>query len=498
METENGKINYKVLLDTSGMAAERESVAGMFADMGKSAQVEGAKIDNAFSGVAANIGKAFATLTAVSTFTALSKKIMAVRGEFQQLEVAFETMLGSAEKANSLMNQLVKTAATTPFGLQDVAGGAKQLLAYGIAAEEVNDTLVRLGDIAAGLSIPLNDLVYLYGTTMTQGRVYTQDMRQFMGRGIPLAEELAKQFGVTKDKVSELVTAGKVGFPEVKKAIISMTSEGGKFGGLMEKQSHTITGQISNIEDAIDMMFNDLGQQSEGVINTALGAVTFLIEHYKEFGTILLTIIAAYGEYKASLMLISAFNSAIASQEAAIEAQREAALQAAIAQAQAKTTTENADTAATNANTAAKEANIAAIDAEVAAVMRELQTKEFQAAIDHDLARQELLHAQQRVASAEEVFAVRQQEYMAAVRSGNMSQVVTARTNLETAAKEKQAAATALSAAQSNVQSTAKTKEAASTKLAAFQTQVDAANKAKASGISNKGTNHHLFILFSV
>ena len=110
METENGKINYKVLLDTSGMAAERESVAGMFADMGKSAQVEGAKIDNAFSGVAANIGKAFATLTAVSTFTALSKKIMAVRGEFQQLEVAFETMLGSAEKANSLMNQLVKTA----------------------------------------------------------------------------------------------------------------------------------------------------------------------------------------------------------------------------------------------------------------------------------------------------------------------------------------------------------------------------------------------------
>ena len=317
------------------MAAERDSVAGMFADMGKSAQVEGAKIDDAFSATAANIGKAFASLMAVSTFTALSKKIMAVRGEFQQLEVAFETMLGSAEKANNLMNQLVHTAAVTPFGLQDVAGGAKQLLAYGIAADEVNETLVRLGDIAAGLSIPLNDLVYLYGTTMTQGRVYTQDMRQFMGRGIPVAEELAKQFGVTKDKVSELVTAGKVGFPEIKKAIISMTSEGGKFGGLMEKQSHTITGQISNIEDAIDMMFNDLGKQSEGVINTALGAVTFLIEHYQQFGTILLSIVAAYGEYKAALMLISAYNSVIAGQEAALAAEREAALAAAIAEAQA-------------------------------------------------------------------------------------------------------------------------------------------------------------------
>ncbi len=476
METENGKINYKVLLDTSGMAAERDSVAGMFADMGKSAQVEGAKIDTAFSSAAANIGKAFASLMAISTFTALSQKIMAVRGEFQQLEVAFETMLGSAERANTLMNQLVRTAAVTPFGLQDVAGGAKQLLAYGIAAEEVNETLVRLGDIAAGLSIPLNDLVYLYGTTMTQGRVYTQDMRQFMGRGIPVAEELAKQFGVTKDKVSELVTAGKVGFPEIKKAIISMTSEGGKFGGLMEKQSHTITGQISNIEDAMDMMFNDLGKQSEGVINTALGAVTFLIEHYQQFGTILLSIVAAYGEYKASLMLISAYNSMIAGQEAAITTEREAALAAAIAEAQA----EGANTSATNANTAAKQANKSAIDMEVAAIMRELEMKAGQAAIDHDLARQQLVTAQQRMAIAEQNFAARQQEYMAAVRSGNMSAVVTARTNMETAAKEKQAAATQLSAVQANINATAKAKEEAATRLAAFQTNVDAANKTKA------------------
>lgn len=484
METENGKINYRVLLDTSGMAAERDSVAGMFADMGRSAQVEGTKIDDAFSAVAANIGKAFASLMAVSTFTALSKKIMAVRGEFQQLEVAFETMLGSAERANSLMNQLVHTAAVTPFGLQDVAGGAKQLLAYGIAADEVNETLVRLGDIAAGLSIPLNDLVYLYGTTMTQGRVYTQDMRQFMGRGIPVAEELAKQFGVTKDKVSELVTAGKVGFPEIKKAIISMTSEGGKFGGLMEKQSHTITGQISNIEDAIDMMFNDLGKQSEGVINTALGAVTYLIEHYQQFGTILLTIAAAYGEYKAALMLISAYNSVIAGQEAAIAAEREAALAAAIAQAQA----ENAETAATNANTAAKQANKSAIDMEVAAIMRELELKAGQAAIDHDLARQQLATAQQRVAIAEANYAANQQEYMAAVRSGNIAAVNAARSKGYVLQKEREAAATQLNAVQTNIETTAKVKEAAATKLSAFQASVDAANKTRAAAATGLWT----------
>lgn len=125
-------------------------------------------------------------LAAAFTIKELVSNITKVRGEFQQLEVSFQTMLGSAEKADTLMQQLVHTAATTPFGLEDVAQGAKQLLAYGFGAEKVNETLIRLGDIAAGLSIPLNDLVYLYGTTMSQGRLYTQDLNQFTGRGIPM------------------------------------------------------------------------------------------------------------------------------------------------------------------------------------------------------------------------------------------------------------------------------------------------------------------------
>jgi len=132
-------------------------------------------------------------LAAAFTIKELVSNITKVRGEFQQLEVSFQTMLGSAEKADTLMQQLVHTAATTPFGLEDVAQGAKQLLAYGFGAEKVNETLIRLGDIAAGLSIPLNDLVYLYGTTMSQGRLYTQDLNQFTGRGIPMIAPAAQQ-----------------------------------------------------------------------------------------------------------------------------------------------------------------------------------------------------------------------------------------------------------------------------------------------------------------
>lgn len=240
------------------------------------------------------------------------RKVMEVRGQFQQLEMAFNTMLRSESKANDLMNQLVRTAATTPFDLQSVAEGAKQLLAYGTSAEEVNGTLVRLGDIAAGVSIPLNDLVWLYGTTMTQGRMFTQDLRQFQGRGIPIAEEIAKIKGVAVDAVGDLVTAGKVTSDVVKQAIEGMTAEGSKFGGLMEAQSHTITGQISNIEDSIDMMLNSIGQKSEGVINTTLSGVSYVIDHWEQVGKVILAVATAFGTYKAALLAVIAAQKIVA------------------------------------------------------------------------------------------------------------------------------------------------------------------------------------------
>lgn len=270
-------------------------------------------VEQSGSGIEDMFGKMRSAATAVvGAFSAqqFASKVLSVRGEFQQLEVAFTTMLGNASDANALMDQLVKTAASTPFDLQGVANGAKQLLAYGIEADKVNETIVRLGDIAAGLSIPLNDLVYLYGTTMVQGRMFTQDLRQFQGRGVPIAEELAKQFGVAKEKVGELVTAGKVGSEEFTKAIVSMTSEGGKFAGLMEKQSHTISGQISNIEDAIGNMFNEIGKQNEGLINTGLGGVSYLVEHWESVGKVILEVAIAYGTYKAALLAVYAAHKA--------------------------------------------------------------------------------------------------------------------------------------------------------------------------------------------
>lgn len=323
------EVNDKLRQTTTRFSEMKKAAA----DAGAAFVREGGMIDDALTKIAAGVAGAFA----VDKIKDFVMEVVNVRGQFQQLEVAFKTMLGSGEKASKLMNQLVRTAATTPFDLQSVAQGAKQLLAYGTAAEDVNDTLIKLGDIAAGLSLPLGDLVYLYGTTVTQGRMFTQDMRQFMGRGIPMAEEIAKVMGVAEQEVAGLVTAGKVTADVFKKAIDGMAAEGGKFGGLMEAQSKTITGQISNIEDAVAMMFNKMGQQSEGVINTALSGVSYLVENYQEVGRQIGALVTAYGAYKAALITLTAIqrvNMAVLRQ-AALEKQLAAAQGIALSNAEA-------------------------------------------------------------------------------------------------------------------------------------------------------------------
>ena len=296
------ELHFDITGNNENLLAKLQQTQNALRQTAQVAEQEGGGIEQMFD----KMKKAAASAAAAFSAKELVQNIVQVRGEFQQLEVAFTTMLGSEQKANELMSQLVHTAATTPFDLQGVAQGAKQLLAYGVSADEVNDTLIRCGDVAAGLSIPLNDLVYLYGTTMTQGRMFTQDLRQFQGRGIPIAEELANVLGTTTDKVGDLVTAGKVTSEVFKQAFESMTGEGSKFGGLMDEQSKTITGQIANIEDAIDTMFNDIGQANEGLISGALEGVSFIVEHYKSIGTALMTIVTAYGAYKAALIITAA------------------------------------------------------------------------------------------------------------------------------------------------------------------------------------------------
>lgn len=243
-----------------------------------------------------------AGIFAVSGVQDFVSKLYSVRGEFQQLEISFKTMLGSGEQANELLAQLAQTAASTPFDLQGIASSAKNMLAYGFAADQVNDTIVRLGNVAAGLSQPLGDIVYLYGTLRSSGKVTNIDIKQFANRGIPIYEELAKVLGKSVSEINSLVSAGKVGFPEIEQAFQNMTNKGGKFYNLMQAQSESLTGQISNLQDNIDMMFNELGKASEGVLSSGVKAVSYLVENYEKIGKVIAGLIVTYGVYRAAVI----------------------------------------------------------------------------------------------------------------------------------------------------------------------------------------------------
>lgn len=299
MDQETGRLYFDVLLNDESLQQGLQRSREAFRSLGETANAELQSMD----GFMAKAAQTAAGLFAADKLKDFASAIATVRGEYQQLEIAFETMLGSKSQADALMAQLIDTAATTPFEMKEIAESSKMLLAYGMAADEVNGTLIRLGDIAAGLSIPIKDLAFLYGTTMVQGRLYTQDLNQFLGRGIPLADELAKQFGKNKSEVKKLVEEGKIGFPEVQKAIEALTNEGSKFGGLMEAQSKTIKGQKSNIEDAWEQMMNEIGRSQEENISGALDITGKLIENWKTIGKVLLYVISIYGAYRAATML---------------------------------------------------------------------------------------------------------------------------------------------------------------------------------------------------
>lgn len=282
----------------------------------KSAPTAGEGMSSLFQRVTGDAHMLSAALLGGLGFEQLASSIFNTRSQFQQLEISFNTMLGSADKSKQLMDELIATAAKTPFDMSSITSGAKQLLAYGTEAKDVNKTLVQLGDIASGLNIPLGDLVYLYGTTVAQGKVFTMDLRQFMGRGVPLAEELGKILHQNTTEVQESVSKGKVTSDIFKEAIANMTQAGSRFGGLMEQQSKTLEGQWSNIGDSIQQAFNEIGKKSEGVFSSGLSIISAMVENWQEVIKVIGVAVVAVGSYRASLMAAASIRKAEEAQQA--------------------------------------------------------------------------------------------------------------------------------------------------------------------------------------
>lgn len=317
---ENMRNEYVLYAGSANPAKEAtnmltDSMSQMIERM-KSAPTAGEGMTSLFQRVTGDAHMLSATLLGGLGFEQLTRSVFNTRSQFQQLEISFNTMLGSADKSKQLMDELIQTAAHTPFDMSSITGGAKQLLAYGTEAKDVNKTLVQLGDIASGLNIPLGDLVYLYGTTVSQGRMFTMDLRQFMGRGVPLAEELGKILHQNTTEVQESVSKGKVTSDIFKEAIANMTQAGGRFGGLMEQQSKTLEGQWSNIGDSVQQAFNEIGKKSEGVFSSGLSIISAMVENWQEVIKVIGVATIAVGSYRASLMAAASIRKAEEAQQA--------------------------------------------------------------------------------------------------------------------------------------------------------------------------------------
>lgn len=299
MNNNNGSIDFEAYLRLEKLEEGVKEMEKMLNDSMKSSQKETDKLQQSINNLAKG-AMAFFTLSQAKTFVS---QVIEVRSQFQQLEISFGTMLKSKEKANALMAQMADLAAKTPFGLEEVSEGAKRLLAFQVPAEEVTETLRRMGDVASGLGVPMGQLIHVYGQVKAQGKLMTNDLYQFMNAGIPIIAELSKVVGKSETEIKDMVSAGKIGFPEVQAVIKNMTNEGGLFFNLMAEQSKSLGGQISNLGDSFDQMLNEIGKASEGYISGAIQGVSFLVENYQTLGKVIAGLIATYGTYRTAVLV---------------------------------------------------------------------------------------------------------------------------------------------------------------------------------------------------
>lgn len=306
--TTGGALYWEAGIDPQALYNEIAKINEKLKTLADNTAKEGERMDDVFK----KLGLAIGGYLSIDALAGFGQKVIQVRGEFQQLGIAMETMLGNKAKADSMMSEMIQFAAKTPFTLTDVASNAKQLMAMGVASENVIDTLKSLGDVAAGVSVPLERVAINYGQVLTMGTLQGRELRDFAMAGIPLLEELAKNLGKTKAEITDMVSAGAIGFKEVETAFQTMAGEGGKFANLMEKQNSSVTGQISNLQDKMAVMFNSIGKANEGIIYSGISSLAEVINNYQEILDILKVLIATYGAYKAVLITTVAIQKAAA------------------------------------------------------------------------------------------------------------------------------------------------------------------------------------------
>lgn len=304
MNNKDGNSYYGIRLDHSKLGNDAAQSRDILHSIGKTAEAEGERIDKAFN----RIGAAIVGVFSIQQAKNFAQQVVSVRGEIQSLEKSFEILAGK-DYGRRLFADIRSFAVNTPMQMNDLAKGAQTLLSFNVAAKEVMPILRAIGDISMGEAQKFNSLTLAFSQMSSTGKLMGQDLLQMINAGFnPLAvisEKTGKSIGVLKKEMED----GAISAEMVKKAFMDAAGEGGKFNGMLEQQSKGIKGAISNLQGAIDDMFNDIGKNSEGIIAGSIQAATDLVKSYERVGQVIGELIATYGVYKAALIALTAAKS---------------------------------------------------------------------------------------------------------------------------------------------------------------------------------------------
>lgn len=438
MINEKGKIYYGLGLDNSQLQSDANNARSIIKGVGNSVEAEGARIDNAYRKIATGVAAVFSVQQAIQ----FAKSVVDVRGEIEALNISFETLVGK-DKAKALFSQIRTFATDTPLLLNDLARGAQMLLSFDVPAERVMTILKQIGDVSMGDPQKFNSLTLAFSQMFSTGKLMGQDLLQMINAGFNPLTVMAEKTGKTVAQLKKEMEGGSISAEMVAKAFADATGEGGKFNGMLEKQSKGIQGLKSNFQGAWDDMLNDLGEKSQGFISSSIQGATDIVKNYDKVGEALAAIITTYGAYKAAIIATDVIEKSAATIRHTAEAEELAKLLTVEQQAKiskmglSKTSAEYAE----------------AVRMEVAAEM-ERQTK-LAVATNAEIAaaRVRLEAARNEKAVIAEKVAAREAELASAVASGNAKKIEAAQTSLNTAQEQLNTASVTVNSAAREVSS---------------------------------------------
>lgn len=293
-----GKINFSLGLDTSGLQKDVAKSRQIFKSLGDEVKDECSKMDDSLK----KVGKAVAAYFTATQILSFGKAILNARKEIESFEISFNTLLGSKEKGAAFFAEIKEFAVKTPLQLNDIARAAQTLLGFGIEANRIMPILRQLGDVSMGNAERFKSLSLAFAQATSAGKLQGQDLLQMTNAGFNPLNEIAKKTGKSIGELKEDMAKGKISAQDLADALSSAASQGGQFYGMLEEQSKGIEGSLSNLEGAWQDALNEIGTSLQGTFTDAIALATKAIQNYDVFIKAILSLAAAYGTYKAVLM----------------------------------------------------------------------------------------------------------------------------------------------------------------------------------------------------